>query len=118
MASLTDILSNFDLSWKDPISGLDVHQKALIGAWIGFTNVYGFLLIMPMVFFEKYGRDPQKRGLKSQVCILIITILNTIHVDMTMSMVSAELSCHGWHSCWKLGHTTSGFVALRCWTCQ
>ncbi len=82
MSSLTDILSNFDLSWKDPICGLDAYQKALIGAWIGFTNAYGLLFILPMVLFEKYGRDPQKRGLKSQVCNCSNIQYNTCRYDI------------------------------------
>ncbi len=72
MDSLLGELTDVELVWKDPISEMDMYQRAGFGATICFNNLYGFLLIPPMMSYEKYGRDPQKRGLKSQVSEQII----------------------------------------------
>ena len=67
MAKLLKVVTDVDLSWKDPISELDPYQKAGVGVSICFICLFGSILIPPILSFEKYGRDPRKRGLKSQV---------------------------------------------------
>ncbi len=67
MDSLLRELTDVELVWKDPISNQDMYQKTAFGGTICITNLIGAILIPPIMSFEKYGRDPQKRDLKSQV---------------------------------------------------
>ncbi len=62
-----DLVTDIDLSWTDPVYQLKSHQCSMIGATILIQNLYGALLILPYLPYEKYGQDPQKRGLKTQV---------------------------------------------------
>ena len=79
--SFNYIVTDINLRWKDPISQMDPYQKAGVGGTICFLYLYGAVLILPILSFEKYGRDPQKRGLKSQVRdgFFYVGIVNRTH---------------------------------------
>ncbi len=60
-------ITEVDMSWSDPYNKLSLAVKTLLGIFIGFTWVFGSLLLFALISFERYGGDPQKRGLRAQV---------------------------------------------------
>ena len=57
------------MSWKDPYSLLDdcCVIKTVLASLILFKLVIGSYLLIVATLFERYGGDPQKRGLMNQV---------------------------------------------------
>ncbi len=66
-------VSNIDLSWKDPYLDLTLSHRVAIGTVICLVYFIGVLTFPPVLSFERYGADPQKRGLKNQVWQFINT---------------------------------------------
>ncbi len=54
-------------SWTDPYDSLNDGVKIAIGILVGIMLIFGPIMILGMLSFEKYGEDPQKRGLLNQV---------------------------------------------------
>ncbi len=60
-------LTDFDLSWYDPYSLIKIGGKICLSFSICITWLIGVFLHIGFYSFERYGGDPQKRGLPSQV---------------------------------------------------
>ncbi len=60
-------LTEIDLSWIDPYFTLNLKSKSILASYIVIVLLIGTLLNVGIVSFERYGADPQKRGLTNQV---------------------------------------------------
>ncbi len=71
MTTFESPISKLDLGWKDPFAALNgfTITKIFIGLLIVGLLVSGTLLYIGITSFEKYGGDPQKRGLFNQVSL-------------------------------------------------
>ncbi len=74
---LLDEVSDMDLFWTNPFEELSIFAKVAIGITLCFAYIFGFVIIRPILSFEKHGGDPQKRGLKNQVDIDVICFLRS-----------------------------------------
>ncbi len=59
----------FTESWNDPYNKLSVGVQAGLGVFIILILVIGSVILLGIIHFERYGADPQKRGLSGQVSL-------------------------------------------------
>ncbi len=62
-------ITQIDLSWTDPYSILEENPwlKACVGTLLVGALVVGTPLLLGITLFERFGGDPQKRGVLNQV---------------------------------------------------
>ncbi len=64
--------SDLSLTWKDPVSELSSLHCSLLGIILVFSYIFGYITLPPILSFERFGGDPQKRGLNNQVKALSV----------------------------------------------
>ena len=66
-------ITDVNLNWQDPYTGLDGHVVAKAGILL-LCPVYlviGTMLVTGLISFERHGGDPQKRSLHNQVGLVM-----------------------------------------------
>ncbi len=93
------------VAWKDPYDVLGIPEKIFIGIFQSLCLIIGTVLIMGIVSYERYGQDPQKRSLQSQVRNQVARLSQTNN-DICRSLLNF-LGFHwltiGWHNLWHSG---------------
>ena len=64
-------LSHVELTWIDPYCYVYNRPwlRFLMGLLVIVISVFGTGLVWGLVMFERFGGDPQKRGILNQACI-------------------------------------------------
>ena len=64
-------------AWTDPYDNLNFWTRVVIGILTPTLLVIGSVLLLGMISFERYGEDPQKRGLQNQVQYVLLMTIRT-----------------------------------------
>ncbi len=69
MEALLSYITNIDLDWTDPYDQLDGHIAVTVSivSYQAVCLLLWTIMGLGIVSYERFGEDPQKRGLSNQV---------------------------------------------------
>ncbi len=77
------------IAWTDPYNALGIWAKVFLGIYVTLCVTVGTVLHLGMISYERYGQDPQKRSLNSQVNIFQLRTESILEI----SRIIFSLAC-------------------------
>ncbi len=100
MHSKAPEFTSINLFWSDPYSVLDgqILAKVIISLLYSANLLFGTILLLGIIYYEKYGEDPQKRSSLNQVNSRVrISSINTVVIfSQLLSQMCWIVLIHYW----------------------